>query len=161
MSSIFGGGKKKPTEEVRKSGDAPPALSIVAQGAVVIGDVVSVGDIRVEGTIDGKLVCKSKLVVGNKGKITGEVDALNATVGGEIHGTLTVRDTLQLLETAKIFGDIITEKIVINQGAVFTGRCKMGKEAHDMLKSTPIPDLLAANRTKKDSVPKLETLRIE
>lgn len=127
MSSFFGG---KKTDEKTETGSV---LSIIAPGLVLNGDLQSEGDIRVEGKIIGNLICKSRVVIGPQGIIEGTVDSVNATVAGTIVGTLTVRDTLQLLETAKIQGDIVTDKMVVQAGALFTGKCAMGKEAKELL----------------------------
>lgn len=139
---MFNFRSKSSEEEVGKK-SSEPSLSIVAKGTTMVGDVVSDGDIRVEGHIYGRLICKSKLVVGTNGKIEGIVDTKNATVAGEIKGTIVVREVLQLQETAKLFGDVCTAKLMVQQGAVFTGNCKMGIEATELLKRTPIPDLLS------------------
>jgi cytoskeletal protein CcmA (bactofilin family) len=142
---MFNRGNKKQTEEKRMS---EPALSIIAAGTTIVGDIVSEGDIRVEGFILGRLVCKSKLVVGTGGRVKGTVDTLNATVAGEVTGNVIVREVLQVQETGKLIGDITTQKLVVQQGAVFSGNCKMGVDAQEILKRTPIPDILSSAKAK-------------
>jgi cytoskeletal protein CcmA (bactofilin family) len=138
--------KSKKQAEERKVSE--PALSIIAAGATIVGDIVSEGDIRVEGVILGRLVCKSKLVVGVGGRVKGAVDTQNATIAGELMGNIIVRDVLQIQETGKLIGDVTTQKLVVQQGAVFSGNCKMGVDAQEVLKRTPIPDLLSSAKAK-------------
>lgn len=116
-------------------------LSVIAIGTTIDGNVYSEGDLRVEGRIIGTLSCKSRVVVGTQGKVEGNVDAYNATIAGTVQGTVFVRDMLQLQETGKIFGDIVTGKITIQPGGEFSGSCKMGTEAGELLKRTPQPAL--------------------
>ncbi|MCS6904481.1 MAG: polymer-forming cytoskeletal protein [Bacteroidia bacterium] len=142
---MFSKGNKKQAED-KKS--AEPALSIIAVGTTIVGDIVSEGDIRVEGQILGRLVCKSKLVVGNGGRIKGTVDTENAVIAGEISGNILVRNTLQIQESGKVVGEIITQKLVVQEGAILSGNCKMGSDAQELLKRTPIPDLLSSAKAK-------------
>lgn len=112
-------------------------LSTIAQGVVITGDLVCEGIVRVEGVIKGSVVCKTRLVVGAKGRIEGNVDARNATIEGEIHGGVIVRELLQIMATGKLFGEIVTEKLTMEAGGIFTGKCKMGAEARDLLAKAP------------------------
>lgn len=143
MLLFFG---KKNNEGVEEKKGVESALSIIANGTTIIGDVVSDGDIRIEGKIIGQLLCKSKVVVGPKGRIEGNIDTVNATIAGEVYGKILVRDLLQLQETARIYGDVCTQKIAISQGAVFNGNSKTGPEAQEQIKQTPIVDLLANHK---------------
>lgn len=119
--------------------------NIISAGTVVVGNVNAEGDLRVEGKVIGTLVCNSKLVVSESGYIEGNVDARNATVEGEIKGNVITRDLLQIDKTGKIFGDIFTQKLVVQMGAVFTGSSSMAESAKDVLTKSPqrAKDLLA------------------
>ena len=145
MFSSSSPAKKNPADDKRGvAAGLENTLSIIALGTVIDGNVFADGDIRVEGKILGTLSCKSRVVVGTQGRVEGNVDAINATIAGHVHGTVLVRDMLQLAETGKIFGDIVTNKITIQPGGEFTGSCKMGTEASELLKRTPQPALGAA-----------------
>ena len=101
-------------------------LNIVGVGTSITGDVVSNGDIRIDGNLQGNLNTKSKLVLGPSGKILGEIFCKNSEVSGQIDGKIVVEELLILKATAKINGDIFTSKLAIEPGAIFTGTCKMG-----------------------------------
>jgi len=123
--------------EPKRAGE--PSLSLIAPGTVIDGHLHSEGDIRIEGRVIGTLHCRARLVIGPQGRVDGTIDTLNATIAGQVHGTLLVRELLQVQETGNIVGLIVTEKLVIAAGGVFTGNCKMGVEASEILKRTPRP----------------------
>lgn len=132
--AFFSSNKKEDKPAVQES-----SLSIIASGMQIQGDLIIEGDIRIEGVVKGDVYCKSRLVVGPKGRIIGKIDSNFATVSGIIEGKIIVRDTLQLTETANIQGDIITDKMTVQAGAVFSGNCKMGEEAKEIIqKDYPI-----------------------
>ena len=100
-------------------------MNIIGQGTRITGDLVSNGDFRVDGAIDGNVRVGQRLVIGGTGKILGNIEADSATIAGHIKGNITVKNVLDLKPTAKIDGDIITNKMVIESGAQFNGRCTM------------------------------------
>lgn len=131
--------KNRPDE--RRNVGQEPVLSIIAQGTKIDGAVISEGDLRIEGHVMGAVLCRSRLVVGPDGKIEGNVDAHLATIAGEIRGEVIVRDVLQIQESGRIHGDIITLKLTVNSGGVFTGNCRMGEDAQQWLRHRPIGQL--------------------
>ena len=102
------------------------SVNIIGPGTVITGDINTNGDVRVDGTLNGKLNVKGKLVLGTTGSVEGEVICQNADISGAIKGKLNVSELLSLKSTAKINGDIITNKLAIEPGANFTGSCSMG-----------------------------------
>ena len=111
------------------------SINLIGAGTVVEGDIKSNGDIRIDGTVIGNIVSKSKVVVGATGTIDGNVTSQNADVSGSIKGKVTVNELLFLKSSANIQGDIITGKLVVEVGATFTGTCNMGPMIKDMHKS--------------------------
>jgi cytoskeletal protein CcmA (bactofilin family) len=108
-----------------KSTQSQGILNIIGQGTRINGDLISNGDFRVDGAIEGGVKVGQRLVIGSTGKILGNIEADSATVAGHIKGNLTVKNVLELKPSAKIDGDIITNKMVIEAGAQFNGRCTM------------------------------------
>jgi len=123
-------GSKKNENTVKKSNNisAGPshALNSLVQGTTVNGTVTSESDIRVDGTLTGDLNCAAKIIIGSSGMVEGDVKCENALIEGSFKGNLVVRDTLHIRENAKIEGDIRTEKLIVDQGAVFNVSCNMG-----------------------------------
>ena len=100
-------------------------INLISIGTDITGDVKSNGDIRIDGSLSGNLDTKGKVVVGATGKVKGEVICKNSEVAGIIEGKITVSQLLNLKAASKIYGDIVTSKLSIEPGAVFSGNCKM------------------------------------
>ena len=101
------------------------AINLVSSGTDITGDVKSSGDLRIDGTLNGNLNTKGKVVIGPTGRVNGEVICKNSEVSGTVEGKITVHQLLILKVSSKIFGDIVTSKLSIEPGAIFSGNCKM------------------------------------
>jgi len=100
----------------------------IAAGTEIKGDIKAEGDFRFDGLLIGNMQVNGRLVVGNTGKIEGDIKCKNALIEGRVDGRLFVSELLTLSASAKINGDLITNKIAIEPGAIFTGTCKMDSE---------------------------------
>lgn len=94
-------------------------------GTVIEGTVRSESDIRIDGTIKGKLHCKAKVIIGPGGVVEGEVTCANSVIEGKFDGKLNVSGLLHVKETALVEGEIITNKLIVQEGATFNVNCKM------------------------------------
>lgn len=101
------------------------AINLISNGTDITGDIKSNGDIRIDGSLTGILNTKGKVVIGQTGKVNGEVICKNSEVSGIVEGKITVAQLLNLKASSKILGDIATSKLSIEPGAIFTGNCKM------------------------------------
>lgn len=108
------------------------SVNLIGKGTDIVGDINSVGDVRIDGHLKGNLVTKGKFVLGPNGIIEGNVLSQNADLSGEVKGTVEVSEMLSLKNTARISGDIITGKLAIEPGAVFSGTCNMGAKVKNM-----------------------------
>ena len=102
--------------------------TIIGAGTVIKGMIMSQGTVRIDGQHEGELTTAGDLVVGESGKLETQIKARSALVAGIINGNIEVTDKLELLSTAKIYGDIKAAKLTINEGAVFRGACHMNNE---------------------------------
>ena len=107
-------------------------VNLIGVGTTIVGEITSSGDIRVDGTLSGSINTKGKVVVGATGMVEGNVNASNADVSGELKGSISVSELLALKSTAKLDGDIVTNKLAIEPGASFTGSCSMGAVIKDI-----------------------------
>jgi cytoskeletal protein CcmA (bactofilin family) len=101
------------------------AINLISIGTDITGDIRSNGDIRIDGSLTGTLSTKGKVVIGQTGRVKGEVFCKNSEVAGTVEGKITVNQLLILKASSKIQGDIATLKLSIEPGAVFSGNCKM------------------------------------
>ncbi|TAJ15245.1 polymer-forming cytoskeletal protein [Marinilabiliaceae bacterium JC017] len=100
--------------------------NMIGPGTKIVGNIETNGDIRIDGSIDGNILSKGKVVIGPNGIAKGEIQCSNAEVSGNINGKIVVTELLSLKATSKINGDIKTGKLTIEPGAIFTGTCNMG-----------------------------------
>ena len=118
--------------ETMKKSEPKAVINMIGAGTAIAGDVISKGDIRVDGTLKGSVNTSGKVVLGKEGIIEGDVICNNADISGTIKAKITVSQLLSLKETAKLDGDIITSKLSIEPGATFTGSCSMGAVIKDI-----------------------------
>lgn len=106
-----------------------PARNIISNGTKIQGDIESDGDFRIEGTVSGNVKAKGKIVIGQTGQIDGQVQCQSADISGIAKVKLEVIELTILRATSQFTGDIVTRKISIEPGAVFSGTCQMTKTA--------------------------------
>jgi cytoskeletal protein CcmA (bactofilin family) len=104
----------------------------------VEGDFHGEGSIVVEGRVNGTLKTNQNLRIGTNAKIKAGVEAANVLIAGEVTGNLLIKEKTELKSTAKVTGDITTQIISIETGAVLNGKCISGKEVPES-KETPKP----------------------
>jgi cytoskeletal protein CcmA (bactofilin family) len=110
----------------KKYPDQAQASNRILIGTSVQGDLVSDGDVRIDGRVKGNIKIAGKLVVGEHGVVEGEVECKNAAVAGAVEGTFKVAQTLTVAQTGKISGQVHTEKLSIDPGAELNGSVSMG-----------------------------------
>lgn len=120
------------------------SVNLIGGGTKISGDINSSGDIRIDGHLNGNLVTNGKFVLGPSGFIEGNITCANADLMGEVKGIINVTEMLALKNTAKINGDIITSRLSIEPGAVFSGSCNMGAKVKNMVQS---PEMVNASKT--------------
>jgi cytoskeletal protein CcmA (bactofilin family) len=98
------------------------APSILSADAVVTGTLTSVGDMQVDGRVEGD-IRSIGLVIGEKAEIHGEIYAEEVTVRGRVIGRILARKVL-LCATSHVEGDILHEAFAVESGAFFEGNCR-------------------------------------
>ncbi|HQU58682.1 MAG TPA: polymer-forming cytoskeletal protein, partial [Saprospiraceae bacterium] len=127
--TMFGGNNKKEASKGKNAGvvsSSTHSLNSLVQGTTVEGTVKSESDIRIDGAIKGKLFCDAKVIIGPTGFVEGQIRCQNAVIEGKFEGTLEVAELLNIRETAKISGEVTTDKLIVQSGATFNVTCSMG-----------------------------------
>ena len=97
----------------------------IAQGTTIVGDIVSEGGFRIDGTIQGTLKSPGKIVVGKSGIINGTLEGTNADFEGRFSGKLKLSGVLSLKSSAYIEGEVEVGKLAVEPGATFNAVCSM------------------------------------
>lgn len=105
--------------------DAGAPETVIGATVKVEGDLVSDGDVKVEGLVTGKIKTSKNLYVGPMARIDADIEATNATIAGFIKGGVEVKEKLLVQETARIIGNISCSRLAIAEGAHFSGTCTM------------------------------------
>jgi cytoskeletal protein CcmA (bactofilin family) len=116
----------KNTDEKNNTTELVTSSNLVALGTVIVGNIGSKGNIRVEGTVEGSLDSKKRIIIGESAEVNGDVKAGDVEISGKINGDIYCSESLFLKKTALINGDIYTKKLIIENGAEFNGKCNMG-----------------------------------
>lgn len=102
------------------------AETVVGPSVKIQGDLNSEGNIRIEGSVTGKVKTTQNVYIGEAAVLTADVHAGSAVVAGEVQGNLKIASTLMLQKTARVHGDIACAILRVEDGAQFTGKCNMG-----------------------------------
>ena len=100
-------------------------INVVAKNTAIIGDITSEGDFRIDGTLEGNIKTKGRVIIGAEGSVKGKIDAVNSDIEGKFSGDLLVQETLTIKATANISGDVVIGKLSVEPGATFNASCSM------------------------------------
>ena len=100
-------------------------INVVAKNTAIIGDIISEGDFRIDGTLEGNIKTKGRVIIGVSGSVKGKIDAVNSDMEGKFSGDLLVQETLTIKATAIISGDVVIGKLSVEPGATFNASCSM------------------------------------
>ena len=102
--------------------------NMLAFGTKVVGEIQAENNFRIDGTVEGTIGCKGKVIIGSKGVVDGTLTCVSAEVMGSFKGKIFVSETLSLKSTAKVEGEIKTKTLSIEPNALFIGTCDMGEK---------------------------------
>ena len=100
-------------------------INVVAKNTAISGDIISEGDFRIDGTLEGNIKTKGRVIIGVSGSVKGKIDAVNSDIEGKFSGDLLVQETLTIKATAIISGDVVIGKLSVEPGATFNASCSM------------------------------------
>src|SRR5882724_12568259 len=122
----------------------------VGGGTIVTGEANFKALMRVDGNLSGRITSTSgTLIVGNNGKVDANIEVAIAMIHGTVNGDIIATQRLELGRAAKVNGNIQTPSLVIEQGAVFEGTCKMVQMS------------ATVDKAKKEKEPPLDTSKIQ
>lgn len=120
--------EKKPTDQVLER-------NIIAKNTSITGDVVSEGDFRIDGIVEGTIKTSGKVIIGAEGTIEGTVECAYADIEGTFNGKLFVSEMLFLKGTATVNGDVHINRLSVEPGATFNATCSMKSGVKELKKN--------------------------
>ncbi|MCK4889523.1 MAG: polymer-forming cytoskeletal protein [Candidatus Aminicenantes bacterium] len=89
------------------------------------GDIKFSDSFRIDGTFKGKILSGNTLIVGEGGMVEADVDVANISINGVVKGTLKASERVEIYSLGRVTGEIITPKLIVEEGAFFQGSCQM------------------------------------
>lgn len=102
-------------------------MNILGNGTKFKGKMNISGSLRIDGEFDGNLSISETLIVGKSGFIKGEIKSKNSVVGGKISGNLSSLEKVELQAGAIFDGELACKKLIIEEGVLFDGSCRMSE----------------------------------
>ncbi len=104
------------------------SVNLLCEGTIIIGDIKTKSDIRIDGIVKGKMITSGRLIIGNTAKVEGNIDCANIDIHGVVLGDILASGTVSLKKLSKVIGNISAAVLSIEPGSVFNGNCKMLKQ---------------------------------
>jgi cytoskeletal protein CcmA (bactofilin family) len=120
-------------------GEGTALNGFIDKGSHVRGDLAFEESFRIDGKFEGKIRSGSELILGDDADVTAEIDVGRLSVNGSLKGSVRATERVDLLAKARVFGDIATPILRVEEGAVFQGGCQMGEERESNLVELPFP----------------------
>jgi cytoskeletal protein CcmA (bactofilin family) len=98
------------------------------------------GAVRIDGRLSGEIFSSGTLIVGENAVIKSKIHVADVLISGEVHGDIFAENSIEINVPGKLFGNIQTPRLVIEEGVIFEGNCKMkdlGKKPEKSRASSP------------------------
>jgi len=102
-------------------------IAFLGKGAEFKGIISYEGTVRIDGRVEGEIITKGTLIVGESAVIHAEISAGTVVSGGKITGNVTASEKIQLLAPTVLSGAVKTPLLIIEEGVRFNGSCEMGE----------------------------------
>lgn len=104
------------------------AAACISQGIRIKGEITGSEDLFVDGSVEGKLnLANGSLTVGPNGAVKADVTAREVIVRGRVEGKISGRERVQLWSTGHVIGEVQTQRLAIEDGAVLRGKVEAGR----------------------------------
>ena len=110
---------------------------LLDRGSHIQGELRFENEFRIRGGLTGSIVSEGELLVGEEGEIEGDIQVRRIVVSGTIKGTLRATESIQITSTGKVFADLFTPSLTVEDGAFLEGRCSMTKAGEKTEPTTP------------------------
>jgi len=122
---------------VKTTGDL--STNVIGEKSYFTGNFSINGSLRIDGRFEGKSLKADQLYIGHDGKVKTNIEAVSVIVEGLIMGNINATSRVLLMPTAKVYGDIRTPELIIQNGVLLEGRCTIANDlrtsAGDVIKA--------------------------
>jgi cytoskeletal protein CcmA (bactofilin family) len=111
----------------RKPAGSNSLTAFIDEGSEIEGRYTFSGTVMLNGRFKGEISTTDTLIIGDKGVINGDIRAGQVLVSGEVVGNVSAAERIELKRTARVFGDVAAPVMVVEEGVLFEGHCRMTK----------------------------------
>ena len=108
-----------------KNFDLSASCNTIEKNTSFVGNFVSELDFRIDGSFEGSIETKGKVVIGKNGVIQGTIISNSADIEGKFTGTIKVKDLLSIGSTGSVEGNVTVSKLIVESGAIFNAKSSM------------------------------------
>ncbi len=131
---------------VKSAGDT--SNNVIGERSYFTGNFSINGSLRIDGRFEGKSLKADQLYIGHEGKVKTSIEAVSVIVEGLIMGNINATSRVLLMPTAKVYGDIRTPELIIQNGVLLEGRCTIANDLR-----TSAGDVIKAEYERNKIVP--------
>ncbi len=124
--------------------------AFIDQGSEFSGKLSFKDTVRIDGSFEGEITSENTLIVGESGRVQASIESEVVVVSGEIRGDIHARRQLTLHKTARVYGNVRTASLVVEEGSYYCGHIKMGADKPEAVK----PENVEARPKAEKSVAK-------
>jgi cytoskeletal protein CcmA (bactofilin family) len=124
------------------------STNVIGENSYFSGSFNINGSLRIDGRFEGKSLKADQLYIGTDGKVRTNIDAVSVIVEGLIIGNINATNRVLLMPTAKVFGDIRTPELIIQNGVLLEGKCIIANDLR-----TSAGDVIKAEYEKTRLIP--------
>ncbi len=103
-----------------KKHEAGSLETLIGQDSIIRGEIISKGVVRLDGTLEGSIKA-DYLILGRSGSVKGDMAAREIVVDGTVEGDLQAEELVEINPDGAVEGNIRTAKLIITEGAFFSG----------------------------------------
>ncbi len=89
------------------------------------GKLIFEGTVRIDGKFQGEIHTDDVVIIGETAEVNAEINAGEIIISGTVRGNVYAKDNLEILSPGKVYGNILTPKLTIQEGVIFDGTCRM------------------------------------
>lgn len=101
--------------------------AFIDEGSEIEGRYTFSGTVMLNGRFKGEISTTDTLIIGDKGVMNGDIHAGQVLISGEVVGNVYAAERVELKRTARVFGDVEGPVVVVEEGVLFEGHCRMTK----------------------------------
>jgi cytoskeletal protein CcmA (bactofilin family) len=101
------------------------SLNSIGVGTIIDGNIKTEGDFRIDGKVNGNIITSGRLVLGASSQVVGDINCINGNIEGFVRGNIQVKEILKISKNANIDGNISTNKLIVEEGAIIQAKISM------------------------------------